>query len=69
MCSVVSKLFATPWTVQPVRVLCPWDFPGKNTGVGCQLLVERMDVLDPGIEPETLVPLALAGGFFTISAT
>ena len=19
----------------PSRILCPWDFPGKNTGVGC----------------------------------
>ena len=26
-------LFATPWTV-PVRLLCLWDFPGKNTAVG-----------------------------------
>ena len=25
--------FATPWTAAP-RLLCPWDFPGKNTGVG-----------------------------------
>ena len=23
----------TLWTV-PTRLLCPWDFPGKNTGVG-----------------------------------
>ena len=27
-------LFETPW-LQPTRLLCPWDFPGKNTGVGC----------------------------------
>ena len=20
--------------------LCPWDFPGKNTGVGCQFLLQ-----------------------------
>ena len=26
-------LFATPWTT---RLLRPWDFPGKNTGVGCR---------------------------------
>ena len=24
-----------PW---PVRLLCPWDFPGENTGVGCHFL-------------------------------
>ena len=28
---------AIPWTV--VRLLCPWDFPGKNTGVGCHFLL------------------------------
>jgi len=21
------------------RLLCPWDFPGKSTGVGCELLI------------------------------
>ena len=24
-----------PW---PARLLCPWDSPGKNTGVGCHFL-------------------------------
>ena len=33
------QLFATPWTVAP-RLLCPWDSPGKNTGVGCQFLLQ-----------------------------
>ena len=28
------RLFATPWIVAH-RLLCPWDSPGKNTGVGC----------------------------------
>ena len=28
-------LFVTPWTVA-----CPWDFPGKNTGVGCHFLLQ-----------------------------
>ena len=28
-------LFATPWTVAHQAPLYPWDFPGKNTGVGC----------------------------------
>ena len=31
---------ATAWTVWPARLLCPWDSPGKNTGVGCHLLLE-----------------------------
>ena len=25
-----------PW---PTRLLCPWDSPGKNPGVGCHLLL------------------------------
>ena len=29
---------ATPWTVA-YQALCPWDFPGKNTGVGCHFLL------------------------------
>ena len=27
-------LFVTPWTLA-TRFLCPWNSPGKNTGVGC----------------------------------
>ena len=27
-------LLATPW-LQPTRLLHPWDFPAKSTGVGC----------------------------------
>ena len=29
----------TPWTVA-ARLLCPWDFPGKNTGVDCHFLLQ-----------------------------
>ena len=29
----------TPWTVA-VRLLCPWGFPGKNTGVDCHGLLQ-----------------------------
>ena len=25
---------------QPTRLLCPWDSLGKNTGVGCQFLLQ-----------------------------
>ena len=31
-----SQLFVTPWTI---RLLCPWDFPGKNCGVCCHVLL------------------------------
>ena len=29
---------------------CPWDVPGKNTGVGCHFLFGG-NLPDPGIEP------------------
>ena len=29
-----------PRGLQPARLLCPWDSPGKNTGVGCQALLQ-----------------------------
>ena len=25
---------------EPTRLLCPWDFPGKSTGVGCHFLLQ-----------------------------
>ena len=33
-CSVVSDS-SRPHGLQPTRLLHPWDFPGKSTGVGC----------------------------------
>ena len=29
-----------PHGLQPTRLLCPWDSPGKNTGVGCRFLLQ-----------------------------
>ena len=34
-------LILTPWTVA-TRFLCPWNFPGKNTGMGCHLLLQNI---------------------------
>ena len=31
-----------PHRRQPTRLLCPWDSPGKNTGVGCHFLLQCM---------------------------
>ena len=28
-----------PHGLQATRLLCPWDFPGKSTGVGCHCLL------------------------------
>ena len=37
-CSVVSDP-PRPHGLQPTRLLRPWDFPGKSTGVGCHCLL------------------------------
>ena len=34
-------LFATLWTVT-CMFLCPWDTPGKNTRVGCHVLLQEI---------------------------
>ena len=41
--SVVSNS-VRPHRQQPIRLLCPWDSPGKNTGVGCHFLLQCMKV-------------------------
>src|SRR5574337_1092044 len=33
-----------PHRQQPTRLPRPWDSPGKNTGVGCHFLLQRMKV-------------------------
>ena len=38
--SVMSNSWR-PHGLQPTRLLCPWDFPGKSTGVGCHCLLHR----------------------------
>ena len=66
--SVLSNSFAQSYPtlsgLQPARFLCPWDFPGKNTGVGCHFLLQG-DLPDPGIKPSSPVSPASAGGLFT----
>ena len=33
-----------PHRWQPIRLSCPWNSPGKNTGVGCHFLLQCMKV-------------------------
>ena len=37
--SVLSNSFR-PHRLKSTRLLCPWDFPSKNTGVGCHFLLQ-----------------------------
>ena len=41
--SIVSA-FAQPHRRQPTRLPCPWDSPGRNTGVSCHFLLQCMKV-------------------------
>ena len=43
------RLLATPWTV-PTRLLHPWDFPGKTTGVGCHSSKECLKVVKTSLD-------------------
>ena len=42
-----------PHGLQPARLLYPWDFPGKNTGVGCHFLLQEI-FLTQGSNPGLL---------------
>ena len=54
-CSVVSDA-ATPWTAAP-RLLCPWDPPGKDTGVGCRFLLQGLSLCEALGCPSLSLPL------------
>ena len=41
-----------PHGLQSARLFCTWDFPGKNTGVGCHFLLQGIFVTQ-GIEPRS----------------
>ena len=50
-CLVVSDSLR-PQGLEPARLLCPWDSPGKNTGVGCHPLLQGVfltQVLNTGL--------------------
>ena len=51
----------------PTRLLCPWDFPHKTTGVGCHALFQGI-FSTQGLNPRLMSP-ALAGRFFSTGTT
>ena len=60
-------LFVTPWTVAH-QALLPMGFPRQEYWSELPF-PSPGDLPDPGIKPESLASPALAGGFFTTSAT
>ena len=60
------QLFATHG-LQPTRLLRPWDFPGKSTGVGCHHFLRRMRSTEPEILSSEIFPLSPGIHFKTVS--
>ena len=57
-CSVVSNSL-WPYELQPTRLLCPWNSPGKNnTGVGCHSLLQGIspanELGSPALQTDSL---------------
>ena len=63
-----SCLTLPPYGPQPARLLCSEDSPGKNARAGCHYLLQSI-FPSQGSNPASLMFPALAGGFFTTSAT
>ena len=71
-CSVLSDFFRH-YKLWPSRLLYPWDFPGKNTGVGYHFLLQRIfltsmscvscidrQTAPPGSPTSAIIPTAFA---------
>ena len=61
-CSAMSD-FLWPRELQRAKLLCPWKFPGKNTGVGCISFSRGSS--QPGDWTHISRVSCLAGGLFT----
>ena len=42
VCSVTQSYLTFCDPMEPTRLLCPWDFPGKNTGASCHFLLQAI---------------------------
>ena len=62
-CSVMSDS-SWPHGLQPTRLLHPWDFPGKNTGVGCHCLL-RATLLGMDFLCSKSCQPTMAAGFYS----
>ena len=59
-CSVVSNS-SRPQGLQPTRLLRPWDFPGKRTGMGCHCLLLVGQAIHIYIERQTDIHSSFQG--------
>ena len=61
-CSLMSD-FLQPHGLQPTRLLCLWDFPGKNTGVACHSFLQGIFLIqgyNPGFPYCRQIPYHLS---------
>ena len=56
-------VYCDPMDYSLTRLLCPWDSPGKNTGVGCRALLQGSS--QPKDRTPILCSSCTAGRFFT----
>ena len=85
MCSLIAAVLVVveslscvqllqPHKLYPARLLCPCDFPGKNTGVGCCFLLQGI-FLTQGSNPgllhcrQILYQLSYEGSSYNSCAT
>ena len=62
-CSVAQLCLTLSDHMDLIGLLCPWDFPGKNIGVGCPFPPPE-NLPSPGIELASFESPALVGRFF-----
>ena len=68
MCVCVAshvQLFATLWKIAQ-KLLCSWDFPGKNTGAGCNFFLQEFSSIQ-GWNPHLLHLLHWQPGSLSLS--
>ena len=53
-CSVLSDSL-WPHGLEPTMLLCPWNVPGKNTGVGCHFLLKWGIIVNSWIEKTEII--------------
>ena len=60
-CRLVTSVMSDsvrPHRRQPRRLPCPWDSPGRNTGVGCHFLLQCMKVKSESEVAQLCPPLS-----------
>ena len=63
MCLIVMSDSLWPYGLYTTKLLCPWDSPGKNTGVDCNFLLQGIFPTQDGIR--ICCVSCIASRFFT----